>query len=123
MGLPLGITPGDIIEVLVLIIAGAGVVWSVRFEVRVMRHDLKNISQEQITLESAISELKKEMGLQFDQVERELGETIAAMREKVTQVELYMRDNFVRKETFSQVLSEIRGSILRIEDRDKKRGA
>lgn len=117
MGLPFGLTPGDIIELVALLGAGLGVVWSVRYEVRIMKHDIQGVAQRQEALESQIRNLDNSMVNQFDRVERELGETIAAMREKVTQVELYMRDNFVRKETFHITLAELKGSILRIEDK------
>lgn len=111
MGLPLGITPGDIIEVFLLIIAGMGVVWSVRYEVRMMKHDLKNISQKQVALDESLAELNRKMDDQIERIERDLGETVGAMREKVVQVELFMRDNFVRKDTFGPVLSELKMSL------------
>ena len=49
------------------------------------------------------------------------GDAIGALRQKVTEVEIWNRDNFVSKQTFNLVISEIKESWRRFEDKiDKK---
>lgn len=47
----------------------------------------------------------------IDRQSREFGETAAAIRQKVTEVELYIRDNFVRKPSFEAVMGRIEADL------------
>jgi hypothetical protein len=49
-------------------------------------------------------------------LEREFGETVTAIRNKVNETELWNRDNFVSKATFQAVVSDMKRSWERFED-------
>lgn len=53
---------------------------------------------------SVIFNHKKEVAEAIDLNERALGETIQAMRQKLSDVELYVRDHFVRNEEFTRAI-------------------
>ncbi len=57
---------------------------------------------------------------EIEMMRREFGETGLALRQKITDVELYVRDHFVSKGTFTQVASDLDGDIkeMRTEIRD-----
>src|SRR6202000_1848900 len=57
---------------------------------------------------------------QFAILRREVGETITAIRNKVTEVELYIRDNYVTKATFNTVLERILAELKLIITRMEK---
>lgn len=42
---------------------------------------------------------------------REIGETVAAIRQKITDVELFVRDTFVRRESFFQVIKGVEAQV------------
>lgn len=54
---------------------------------------------------------------QFAVLRREVGETITAIRSKVTEVELYIRDNYVTKATFNVVLDRILAELKQISEK------
>jgi len=116
--LPWGITIGDIVEVVFIILSVVVIISAMRYDIRTLKHGMTGLAQRQEALESRIGSVEKSLQgqakailEQFVQSEREIGETVMAIRERVTQVELYMRDNFVRKETFNPILAEIRGEL------------
>ena len=64
-----------------------------------------------------IDEKLDETDANIENLSRDVGETTAALREKVTQTELWNRDTFVTKRTMDLVISEIRESWRRFEDK------
>lgn len=83
--------------VLQAIIVTATVVW----QLGKVRDELKD------EINTSRKELEKEADAKFDQVQRQFGETIMALREKVVQIELYIRDTYVSKNSFNTILDRI----------------
>lgn len=50
---------------------------------------------------------REEVDREIDEIQRRFGEVATALRDKITQVELFMRDEFIRKETFNLVIDRI----------------
>ena len=64
-----------------------------------------------------IAEIERRSAIGLDETNRRSGELISAIREKVVQVELWVRDNCVSKDTFNLVIGEIKESWRRFEDK------
>jgi hypothetical protein len=60
--------------------------------------------------------LERRLEASIDNSTRQFGETVTAIRAKVTETELWNRDNFVSKETFQTVIGEMKNSWERFED-------
>src|SRR5260221_147361 len=69
------------------------------------------LSQLDASLLKAISKARDEIEERQDRLSRECGETVAAVREKIVQVELYCRDNFIRRDGFYKVRDEIATNV------------
>jgi hypothetical protein len=65
-------------------------------------------------LRKAISEAKLEIELRQDDLRREVGETVAAVRQKIHEVELYSSHNYIRRESFNQVKAELSAEIKEV---------
>lgn len=72
-------------------------------------------------LNEQVSEHKLETESRLNQTLREVGENFTAMRQKVTEVELYMRDHFVQKDAFQAIVSQIMSDMKSIGDRIETR--
>lgn len=68
-------------------------------------------------LRKAISEAKLEIEVRQEDLRRELGETVAAVRQKIHDVELFAANNYVRRESFYQVKAELSSEIKVLGDR------
>lgn len=53
----------------------------------------------------------KETDQDFQVIRHEFGETVGAIREKITQVELYVRDNYVRRDSFYQAIDGLKDHV------------
>lgn len=93
-----------VVSTVSLIIAGTWQLGKMRDELRDTMLDQKEDIEKQIML-----------------MRQQVGETIAAIREKTNQIELYIRDNYVRKETFDNIsqsiLTEIRAMTANFDSR------
>jgi deoxyadenosine/deoxycytidine kinase len=69
----------------------------------------------------AISQSRDEIYDRIEQQGREFGEIATALRIKIVEVELYVRDNFVRKETFVPLMAKIEIDVRAIGDRIETR--
>lgn len=69
------------------------------------------LSRVEVSLRQTIQAERKEIDKDLEKQSREFGETAAALRQKVTEVELYMRDNFVRRDGFYKVRDELSQDI------------
>jgi hypothetical protein len=58
-----------------------------------------------------VEALNAKIDSKVDRQSREFGETVAAMREKMRELELYCRDTFVRRDGFYQVKAELSSDI------------
>lgn len=65
------------------------------------------VSQAVADLRKAIIQSRDEIEAKMDAQQREFGETAAALRTKIHEVEMWSRDTFVRKDSFEGGLSRI----------------
>lgn len=65
---------------------------------------------------AAITNHKKEVAESFEAHQRMLGETISALRQKINEVELYVRDHFVRSDEFAEGMRAITLTMNRMDD-------
>jgi macrodomain Ter protein organizer (MatP/YcbG family) len=111
------LTIGNLIQVVVFIVSAIVAILSMRFEIRALRHTLKNVEQRQTVINEKYENLEQTLANRIIESEQNVGETIAAIRERVVQIELYMRDNFVRKETFSITMNELKNDVKNVGDK------
>jgi hypothetical protein len=69
------------------------------------------LSRVEASINKTISEHKLEIEQSIITSERRMGETIAAIRTKIHEVETWARDEFVRKGSFGLVATEIKASV------------
>lgn len=72
-------------------------------------------------IDTAKAELDRRLTDETNQTLNRFGETVSAMRQKMTEMELWNRDNFVNKVTFQVVIQQFRDSWQRLEDKIDKR--
>jgi hypothetical protein len=72
-------------------------------------------------IDAKTRELENKINSEADISSNRFGDSLSAMRQKLTDVELWNRDNFVSKQTFTLVIQETRSSWQRFEDKLDKR--
>jgi hypothetical protein len=84
-----------------LIIAGSSLVLTVFLQVWGGSWKLKGaLSDMELGLRKAITDSKHEVEARQDNHLHDVGETIAALREKIREVEMFVRDKYIEKEDF-----------------------
>ena len=68
-------------------------------------------------LQRDISKLERTSMERSDEMTRDFGETVAAVRQKVHDVEVFTRDTFVRKDSFEMVVGRLEKSIEKLGDK------
>ena len=68
-------------------------------------------------IENAKLELEKRISVEADAAVSHFGEAMSAIRQKISEMELWNRDNFVNQRTFEAIVSDIR----RLEDKIDRR--
>lgn len=68
-----------------------------------------------------LTELERRMKIDVDCATKNFGETVTAIRQKVTETELWNRDNFVSKNTFQTVIQNMERFLERFEDKLNER--
>jgi len=63
-------------------------------------HLKTNLADVETRLKKAIDDSKREIDDQQDTAVHDFGETVAALKEHVRQVEFHLRDNYIRKDDF-----------------------
>lgn len=96
-----------------LFIAGIGWVWSLGRSSK--SADVK-IAQRAKAVTEELNDMERRLHADIDNSTRQFGETVSAIRTKVTEIELWNRDNFVSKGTFKSVTDEMKRSWERFED-------
>lgn len=96
-----------------LFIAGIGWVWSLGRSSK--SADVK-IAQRAKVVTEELNGMERRLHADIDNSTRQFGETVSAIRTKVTEIELWNRDNFVSKGTFKAVTDEMKRSWERFED-------
>ena len=68
-----------------------------------------------------VEEHREKIDGELDKLSRNTGEIAIAIRQKITEIELYMRDTFVRRDSFydamKQYSSDMRGQFTNLEKR------
>ena len=96
-----------------LFIAGIGWVWSLGRSSK--SADVK-IAQRAKAVTEELNDMERRLHADIDNSTRQFGDTVTAIRTKVTEIELWNRDNFVSKGTFKAVTDEMKRSWERFED-------
>lgn len=65
------------------------------------------LSRVEVSLRETIVHERKEIDRDIEQQSREFGETVAAVRSKVHEVEVWTRDNFVRRDEWHQAMNQM----------------
>lgn len=66
-------------------------------------------------LREAMAALSRDHGDIIENARREQGESLSAIRQHVTELAMFVRDNFVRTAEFSGAMTEIKAGQLRLE--------
>lgn len=73
------------------------------------------------TVRDQIDARREEVDEDIEKLRREFGETSAALRTKVTEVELWARDNLVKKDSFGVVTDRISTELKNFAERIDRR--
>ena len=68
-------------------------------------------------LRDAMADLTRDHGDTIDRTRREQGESLTAIRQHVTELAMFVRDNFVRNAEFTSAMKDIRDGQKRLEDK------
>ncbi len=99
---------GFFVNLLVLVVGG-----TLKFA------SIENSLQKSFT--AALTAHRREIDIEVEQVRRDVGETVSAIRQKITEIELYTRDNFVRRESFYEVTKGLADAVKTIGDKLENR--
>jgi hypothetical protein len=92
--------------------------WQLAQQLAMVEKDIREDMDAQIdNLQRDVVKLTGSAGERADTIRHEFGETVAAIRQKVHDVETWNRDNFVRKESFELVIRRIENSLEKLGDR------
>lgn len=69
------------------------------------------------TVKDEIIKYRIELNDDIDSTGRSFGESIAAVREKIREVELFIRDTYVRRDNWSEGFERIEASLRRMEQK------
>src|SRR4051812_4071860 len=74
------------------------------------------LSRVELALREAIAKAERETDTRIEHRVREFGETILAIRQKITEVELFCRDTFMRRDSFYKVQETIEANMQSLAD-------
>lgn len=72
-------------------------------------------------IDAAKLEMDRRIDSETDNSLKQFGETMTAVRQKITDMELWNRDNFVNSRTFETIVGDIRDAWRRLEDKIDRR--
>lgn len=96
---------GFVLNVVVLAIGGT---WALSRQARTIEGAIFANRQQ---TDGEFEKLRHELHLEHDDFLRRFGDSLAAIRQKVSEVELWARDEFVRRDDFYRILDGINKSI------------
>lgn len=88
-------------------VAGALVRWLVKW----VQTSIKT------AVDGSRQELSERISTERDTAINRFGETVQAIRQKINDMELWNRDNFVNRRTFDGIMADTRESLKRLEDK------
>lgn len=74
-------------------------------------HGTRKLAASEQAIQRSLVSSRKELDSHIDGLRREVAETLTAMRQKIQEVELYIRDNYVRRDSFSEVTKRISNEV------------
>lgn len=110
-------TIGNVIEISVIVGGGLWTLITMRFNLRMLRHDLRNMEQRQQAISDTVKAEYAKFEDNVDRLRNEVGEMGLALRQKINDVEMYVRDTFVRKETFTPMMSKLEEDLATLGDK------
>jgi hypothetical protein len=106
-------------------LGGGGVVWRLtRVEINIrasITAETKALEDKIGVLAEKLATAEKQTVIDLDVARRDFGETVSAIRSKVHEVETWARDEFVRKNSFENVIGRMEKSIESMSDKIDKR--
>ena len=110
------------IAVLAIVVSALALVFNIGLSIYSGGWNLSNkIADMEARLRNDIIEAKTELETRQDTSTRENGEGLAAIRQKVHEVEMWIRDTFVRRDSFLQVIAEVKTGFNDLGTRLEKR--
>jgi hypothetical protein len=79
------------------------------------------IAKIETAVRKAIDEHREKYDEDLNKLERNVGETGLAIRQKIHELETWARDTFVRRDSFLAMVTEVRSSMSALGDRLEKR--
>lgn len=79
------------------------------------------IAEKDKSLTEDLTGLERRFKTDIDQSIRFVGESLTAIRQKITEIELWNRDHFIDRNTFQLEIANLRRSIERLEEKLEKR--
>lgn len=107
--------PDLAVAIAALVLQGVAIIIAGVWKLGSVRDELKDV------INAHRLEVEKKIDNETDQVRREVGETISALKEKVTQIELYVRDTYVSKNSFNTVLERILSELKNVSEKFENR--
>ena len=102
---------GFVLNVVVLLVGGT---WALSRHARSIENA---IFKSRAETDGEIDKLRMELRTEHDDFLRRFGDSLAAIRQKLTDVELWARDEFVRRDDFYRILDGINKSITALGDK------
>lgn len=72
---------------------------------------MKTLEEQHRQAMTAVAETKRESELKDDKVRRETGESIASVRQQLTDIGYFIRDNYVLREDFHVSVDQIKATV------------
>lgn len=104
--------------ILTLVAMSGGGVWQLSRVEAALRKDIARARDE---IEAKHDQERESIHVKLDQDARHFGETIAAIRQKVADVELYAANHYVRRDGFYKVQEEIKSELAKVVEKIEKR--
>lgn len=79
------------------------------------------LSRVETSIKDEIHNQRSELDNDIEDVRRYAGEAVAALRQKVTEVEFYVRDNYVKKESFNEATARLATELRSFGDKLEER--
>jgi len=103
---------------LTIAMGGGGVVWKIT---RMGNEIRDHIDTETRILNSKLADIQRQQLEEVAGLRREAGESIAAIRTKVHEIETWARDEFVRKGSFETVVARMEKGIEGLGEKSERR--
>jgi hypothetical protein len=72
---------------------------------------LKALTKHHVEAMTAVNKTKEDMDARFDQSRREVGETVFSVRQQITDLGFFVRDNYTRDRDFQIAVTSIKDMI------------